>query len=111
MSPADRAGRRRRPEPDDAPEVVAVDHSRNTWTPAMASAWSGIPYRTFLRMCRDGNVPCIPIGDSQTQKWPNARDGKRRRACFRYLVPRVAFMRWWESLGKPDSRGIGNTAA
>jgi hypothetical protein len=94
-------------------EVVAVDHNRNTWSPAMAAAWSGIPTRTLYRMLRDGNVPCIPIGDSQTQKWPFAHDGKRRRACFRFMIPRVAFMRWYENIGKPadpDNTADGKVA-
>ena len=99
-------------QPDDSTEkrLIAVDMSRNTWTPAMAAAWSGIPYRTLLMMMRQGRAPCIPIGESQAQKWPRAGDGKRRRACFKYMVPRVSFMRWYESIGRPDSGGMGTAA-
>ena len=92
-------------------EVLAVDMSRNTWTPAMAAAWSGIPYRTLLAMCCQGRVPCIPVGDRQTQKWPKAKDGRRRRACFKYMIPRVAFTRWFETIGRPEAGGGMGTAA
>jgi hypothetical protein len=85
----------------------ALDFERQTWTPAMASEWSGIPYRTLYRLLREGLVPCIPIGESQTQKWPKGKTGKRSRACFRFVIPRVSFINWLESIGKPDPETIG----
>jgi hypothetical protein len=69
---------------------------------------------TIIPNCAKGSLgatpakmPCtgIPIVDSQTQKWPGTRDGKRRRACFRYMIPRLAFMRWYENIGRSDSSG------
>jgi hypothetical protein len=87
----------------------ALDFERQTWTPAMAAEWSGIPYRTLYRLLREGLIPCIPVGESQTQKWPNAKSGKRERACFRFMIPRVAFINWLESIGKPDPASIGTT--
>jgi hypothetical protein len=81
---------------------------KNSWTPVEAATWANIPVRTLYRLLRDGVVPALPMGDAQTQRFPNARDGKRRRACFRYVIPRVAFIKWWESIGKADT---GKTAA
>jgi hypothetical protein len=82
----------------------ALDFERNSWTPKIAAAWAGVPERTLYRLLRDGAVPCLPMGESQDQKWPKAHDGKRRRTCFRFLIPRVAFIKWWESIGKPDTK-------
>ncbi len=28
-----------------------------------------------------------------------AHDGKRRRSCFKFLIPRQAFMTAWETIG------------
>jgi len=82
-----------------AKKAIAIDHSRNTWTPAMAAAWAGIPTRTLYRLLRAGNVPSIPIGESQSQEWSNSHTGTRERACFRYMIPRAAFIRYWENIG------------
>lgn len=82
-------------------QPAALDFERNSWTPKIAAAWAGMPERTLYRLLRDGAVPCLPMGESQIQNWPRAHDQKRRRACFRYVIPRVAFIRWWESIGKP----------
>ncbi len=87
----------------------ALFYQKNNWTPQEASEWSGIKYRTLLKLLREGLVPTIPIGKSLTHKMPNGK--RRRRACHTYLIPRVAFMRWYENLGAPDPSSIGNTAA
>jgi excisionase family DNA binding protein len=81
---------------------------RNTWTPRMAAEWAGVPLRTLYRLLREGVLPCIRVGDSQVQRWPNAHNGKRKRACFKYLIPRQAFIKAWENLGNARDR---NTAA
>lgn len=83
---------------------------KNSWSPAEAAAWAGIPVRTLYRLLREGVVPSLPMGDAQEQKFPNANNGKRKRACFRYVIPRVAFIRWWESIGKPDGNIKSNAA-
>lgn len=75
---------------------------RNTWTVVMAAEWAGIPTRTLYRLLRDGVVPSIQLGDPQEQQWPSAHDGKRKRACYRFLIPRQAFIRAWENLGNND---------
>ena len=84
---------------------AALDFERNSWTPKIAAAWAGMPERALYRLLREGAVPCLPMGESQIQNWPRAHDKKRRRACFRYVIPRVAFIRWWESIGKPVVEG------
>src|SRR5215472_3930739 len=83
---------------------AALDFEKNSWTPKIAAAWAGMPERTLYRLLRAGAVPCLPMGDPQIQKWPDARDGKRRRACFRFIIPRAAFVRWWESIGRPEAQ-------
>ena len=80
----------------------ALDFERNSWTPKIAAAWAGMPERTLYRLLREGVVPCLPMGESQVQKWPDAGDGKRRRSCFRFLIPAKAFRTWWENMGKPS---------
>jgi hypothetical protein len=72
----------------------------------MAAAWAGIPPRTLYRLLRayEKEIPCLRIGESQEQRWPRAHDGKRNRACFRYIIPAKAFMTWWETLGKPEPK-------
>lgn len=91
----------RKPEPPDriTDRIADIDFARNTWSVRMAALWAGVPERTLYRMLRKGIVPCIPMGERQTQEWPSAHDGKRRRACYRFLIPRAAFMKAWESLG------------
>jgi hypothetical protein len=74
-------------------------HQRNTWTVGQAAEWAQVPTRTMYKLLRDGVVPSIPMGACQTQQLPGARDGKRRRTCYRYLIPRAAFVKAWENLG------------
>ena len=84
---------------------------KNSWSPAEAAEWADIPLRTLYRLLAERKVPSLPMGDSQEQKFPNAKNGKRKRACFRYVIPRVAFIKWWESIGRPGSRPAEITAA
>jgi hypothetical protein len=88
------------------PGITAADLKRNTWTVQQAANWAGLSNRTLYPMLRAGLVPSIQIGDEQTQSLPNARTGERKRKCYRFVIPRVAFMKAWESFnvhGKPDS--------
>jgi hypothetical protein len=100
---------KRKKEPE-AQAITAVDLASNTWSVAMAAKWSGIPYRTLLRMCQQGRCPCIPIGSGSSQKWAKADDGKRRRSCFKFMIPRHSFMKWFETIGRPDAGGMGSAA-
>jgi hypothetical protein len=86
-----------KPEPHN--RIADIDFTKNTWSVKMAARWAGVPERTLYRMLRAGIVPCIALGESQTQEWPSAHDGKRRRTCYRFLIPSVAFMKAWENLG------------
>jgi hypothetical protein len=81
----------------------ALLHSKNKWTPREAAEWSGIGYRTLLRLFKEGLAPCIPVGPPQDQQMA---ESCRRRACSTYLVPRVAFQRWFENIGCPPSREV-----
>jgi hypothetical protein len=81
----------------------------NNWTPQQAAEWSGIRYRTLLRLLKEGMVPSIPVGAVQAQRMPTGK--RRRRACSTYLIPRVAFQRWFENIGAPDPGSIGKDAA
>lgn len=75
-------------------------HRTNNWTPQQAAEWSDIRYRTLLRMLKEGLVPSIRIGTEQQQDMGQGK--RRRRACAKYLIPRTAFIRWFESIGAPD---------
>jgi hypothetical protein len=76
----------------------------NLWTAVEAARWSGIPYRALLALLRDGQVPCLRVGGPQTQNMGRGHK-KRRRACGRYMVPRAAFVKWFESIPPAESRG------
>jgi hypothetical protein len=83
----------------------------NTWSVTQAAAWAGIPTRTLYQMLRASiGVPCISLGERQEQQWPKAHDGKRRRACFRYMIPRVAFIKYWENISRPESTASSSAA-
>jgi hypothetical protein len=96
------------------PTQRVIDHAlllqKNNWVAQEAADWSGIEYRTLLKLLKAGLVPTIPIGKPQVH---NMGKGKRRkhRACSKFIIPRVAFMRWFENIGAPGPDGIGNTAA
>jgi hypothetical protein len=94
-------------EPEN--RLPSVDFTKNTWSVRMAAAWAGIPERTLYRLLSAGAVPCIAMGDSQIQHLSTAKSGKRVRKCYRFVIPRAAFMRAWENLG--NACGSGNTGA
>jgi hypothetical protein len=73
------------------------------WSVAQGSAWSGIPYRPLLKMFERGEAPCLRVGEPQIHKMGKGRK-QRRRACSRYLVPRVAFMNWFMTLAPEKQR-------
>ena len=75
---------------------------RPHWSVQEAAAWSGIPLRTLYRLLAEGIAPSVPVGKR------NRRSGVRNRACFRYVIPRAAFQRWFEA-GAPT--GTSDTAA
>ena len=58
------------------------------WTPTQASQWSGIKYRTLLRMIRAGVVPCI--------RCEPARAAAPKR---KLLIPREPFQKWLANIG------------
>ena len=78
------------------------DYGRASWTPRIASAWSGIPSRVLYRLLEVGVVPCVMAGRSRTQNFPLARDGKRTRECFKYVIPAESFRRWFNNLNKEE---------
>jgi hypothetical protein len=63
------------------------------WTPRQASEWSGFKYRMLLRLIRAGVVPHILCAPERP-----AVSGKRI-----IMIPRVAFQKWLESIGQPDT--------
>jgi hypothetical protein len=82
---------------------------KNIWSSNDAAEWSGIKHRTLLRLLREGLVPVIPVGRTQQQQMGNGT--LRRRACRTYVIPRKAFIKWFENIGAPDPSTIGKTAA
>jgi hypothetical protein len=75
----------------------------------MAAAWSGLSSRAIYRLVRTGRIPSIATGAPQIQDLPAARNGTRPRSCFRFIIPRVAFIKWFESI--ESSTIIGEPAA
>lgn len=94
-----------------SPEAAIALMRKNRWSAQEASAWSGIPTRTLYRLLREGVAPSIPMGDPQVQRLDVARNGQRRRSCFRFLIPRVAFMRWYEGIGAGISGDLTGPSA
>jgi hypothetical protein len=85
---------------------LTTNGDANAWTAQEASAWAKIPYRALLRMFKNGEAPCLWLGDPQEQRMGRGRK-KRRRACGRFLVPKTAFVHWYESIqpaGRAASR-------
>jgi hypothetical protein len=78
---------------------------RPNWTVREASDWADIPLRSLYNLLREGKAPCLTTGDEQVQRLKNSRSGKRKRACFRFLIPSKAFRAWWETYNKPDKFG------
>jgi hypothetical protein len=76
---------------------LTFNDAANAWTAQEAAAWSEIPYRVLLRMFKSGEAPCLRLGDPQKQNMGTGRQ-KRRRTCGRFLVPRAAFVTWFETL-------------
>jgi hypothetical protein len=76
----------------------------NLWTVTEAARWSQISYRSLLAMLRDGQAPCLRVGGPQIQKMGRGRK-KRSRTCARFLVPRVAFCKWFEGIQPAGSTG------
>ena len=89
----------------------AKDYGRASWTPRIASAWSGIPSRVLYRLLEAGVVPCVMAGRSRTQNFPLARDGKRTRECFKYVIPAESFRRWFNNLNKEEMELIRKAQA
>ena len=56
-------------------------------------------------MLKNGEAPCLRLGNPQTQRMGKGRKG-RKRTCGRYLVPRAAFVTWFETLG-PSAQNAG----
>jgi hypothetical protein len=89
--------------------ISDIDFNKNTWSVRTAAVWAGIPERTLYKLLRAGVLPCIAMGDIQFQNLKTAKSGKRVRKCYRFVIPRVAFMKAWENLGSAGS--VGNSAA
>src|SRR5262245_32522425 len=77
--------------------IADIDLSKNTWTVKEAALWAGIPERTLYRLLRAGVLPCIAMGDTQVQDLATAKNGKRVRRCYRFVIPSRAFQKAWES--------------
>ena len=82
-------------------KFTKADLTRTSWSVRQASAWSGIPLRTLYGMLADGLVPSVPVNPHHIP-----RAGARTRKCFRYVIPRAAFQRWFEA----GALGSGNAA-
>ncbi len=74
------------------------------WTVRQAADWSGIPLRVLYRLLAEGAAPSVPVGNPWKQQ-----EGARKRACFLYVIPKTAFMKWFESGAPIGERG--NSAA
>jgi hypothetical protein len=70
------------------------------WTVPQMCDWANIPHRTGYNLLREGKIPCLTSGDEQVQKLKSARTGKRKRSCFRFIIPSKAFRLWWENYDK-----------
>jgi hypothetical protein len=69
------------------------------WTTKQASDWSGMKYRLTLRLVKRGVIPGLGIEPDGQQTTP---DGKPVRRFF--LIPKAAFIRWFESIGSDPKR-------
>jgi hypothetical protein len=87
---------------------VTMPKSKELWTAEEAAEWAGVHYRVLLRLLRAGAVPCIPVGRACVLQMRNGTH--RKRSCSKYMVPKLAFQRWFRNIGCPDPSMIGKTA-
>jgi hypothetical protein len=89
-----------------------VDFTRNTWSVRTASKWAGVPQRTLYTLLKAGKLPCIAMGDMQVQEMAAAKNGRRVRRCYRFVIPARAFVKAWEGFTSAETvTTVGNTAA
>jgi hypothetical protein len=81
----------------------------NTWTPKEAADWAGVNYRLLLDFFHRGLLPAIAVGAAQNQRMPSGR--KRRRRVGKWVVPREAFVRAWQTFTVPRARARTKSAA
>ena len=83
-----------RPGPESVPMNV------NRWTTRQAHIWSGLPHRTVIEGALSGEIPAIVTGGPRQEEMPSAvrKHGQRKRRAGSISIPRVAFIRWYESL-------------
>jgi hypothetical protein len=79
--------------------------AKNSWTPTEAAAWANIPLRAMYDLLARGIIPVLPMVNRQNQKFPKAKNGKRGRACYRFIIPALAFRRTWETM---RGRAVGS---
>jgi hypothetical protein len=98
-SPRNLRGRRRK-----TISRAALEQLPN-WTPQQVSDWAEIPLRTTYTLLNNRTIPSLMTGEPQEQRLESARTGKRKRRCFRFLIPSKAFRAWWETYNKPGNFG------
>jgi hypothetical protein len=67
----------------------------NRWSSKEAASWAGIPHRTLLDLFNARLLPAIPVGGPGTQILKNGTT--RRRRVGKWIVPREAFIRAWQT--------------
>lgn len=82
----------------------------NGWSIQQASDWSRIPEKSLYEMAVAGTIPCIRLGEAQEQRMPSARSGRRYRRYSRIVIPKAAFVRWFENLEADGSASVAEKA-
>jgi hypothetical protein len=71
----------------------------NTWTSEEAAEWAEINHRLLLNFFHRRLLPAIPVGGAVTQKMAGGK--RRHRRVAKWIVPREAFIRAWQTFSVP----------
>jgi hypothetical protein len=77
------------------PAPVDLD-TVQVWTVTQCSRWSGIKYRTLLRLIRANRMPFISCATERTPKSDHRI----------FLVPRIPFQKWLSSIGTDGATAL-----
>jgi hypothetical protein len=84
-------------------ERMAALLAKNSWSVREAAEWAGVPPGTIYTLLKAKKLPCLAMGSPQEQKIASARSGKRKRRCYRFVVPAKAFRVAWEGFAKAET--------
>jgi hypothetical protein len=72
----------------------------NSWSTRRAAEWANVNERVLSDLFERRLLPAIRVGAAQDQRMANGK--KRKRRVGKWIVPREAFIRAWQTFTVPD---------